>query len=86
MAAQRRPAGGGGGGGGSGPALLRVVSLHADAALRGPAFEVAMTDLLDGGGQPIDYPRARELFRREARTRCACVCVCGGGGAVCVCV
>ncbi|EFN51717.1 hypothetical protein CHLNCDRAFT_139880 [Chlorella variabilis] len=43
---------------------VRVVSFNAGAADRAPAFEVELAQLLPGG-EPLGYPEARALLRRD---------------------
>ncbi|KAI3438985.1 hypothetical protein D9Q98_001398 [Chlorella vulgaris] len=47
------------------PAAIRVVSFNAGAASRGPAFEVALSELVRDGNA-IRYEDARALFKRDA--------------------
>ena len=44
---------------------VRVVSLNADATNRGPAFDMDISELYDGNGEPISYAAAREFFHRD---------------------
>lgn len=45
---------------------LRIVSLDADATNRGPAFDMALSELLTPDGRaPLPYAAARAYFRRD---------------------
>lgn len=48
---------------------LRVVSLGADAANRGPSFDMDLAELQRPDGSPIPYEEARAYFKRDPAHR-----------------
>ena len=50
-------------------AAVRVVSLHADSANRGPTFDMDIAELYRDG-KPIPYADARAYFAADPAHRC----------------
>lgn len=47
-------------------AAIRIVSFHADATNRGPAFDMDLSELYDEEtGEPITYEAAQRFFKRD---------------------